>query len=63
MLSSLLIILAPLLIGYAIVLRQRGLLARINQALSAMVYLILFLMGISLALLDNLATNLLTILH
>lgn len=63
MLSGLLITLVPLLFGYLIPVRQRAIRRLINQTLSGIVYLILFLMGISLAFLDNLATNLMSILH
>ncbi|MEZ2604032.1 lysine exporter LysO family protein [Kluyvera intermedia] len=63
MLSGLLIILVPLIIGYLIPLTHRGALGLINRLLSWIVYLILFFMGISLAFLDNLATNLLAIFH
>lgn len=63
MLSGLLIILVPLIIGYLIPLRHRGALQLINRLLSWIVYLILFFMGISLAFLDNLTANLLAILH
>ena len=63
MFSGLLIILVPLILGYLIPLRQKAALKVINQLLSWMVYLILFFMGISLAFLDNLASNLLAILH
>lgn len=63
MLSGLLIILVPLIAGYLIPLKQTQLLKLINRLLSWIVYVILFLMGISLAFLDNLASNLLTILH
>lgn len=63
MLSGLLIILAPLLVGYLIPLRHVNTLKLINRLLSYIVYLILFLMGISLAFLDDLSTNLLAIAH
>ncbi|BBR58225.1 MULTISPECIES: lysine exporter LysO family protein [Enterobacteriaceae] len=63
MLSGLLIILVPLIIGYLIPLTHRSALQLINRLLSWIVYLILFFMGISLAFLDNLATNLLAIFH
>ncbi|AIR61469.1 membrane protein [Cedecea neteri] len=63
MLSGLLIILVPLLVGYLIPLKQTHLLRLIHRLLGWIVYVILFLMGISLAFLDNLASNLLTILH
>ncbi|WP_202302718.1 lysine exporter LysO family protein [Dryocola clanedunensis] len=63
MLSGLLIILVPLIVGYLIPLRQTSLLKLINRLLSWIVYVILFLMGVSLAFLDNLASNLLDIFH
>jgi len=63
MFSGLLIILIPLIMGYLIPLRQLSALKLINRLLSWIVYVILFFMGISLAFLDNLATNLLSILH
>ena len=58
MFSGLLIILVPLIVGYLIPLRHRTALQLINRLLSWIVYLILFFMGISLAFLDNLASNL-----
>lgn len=63
MLSGLLIILIPLIVGYLIPLHHTAALKLINRLLSWIVYVILFFMGISLAFLDNLATNLLAILH
>jgi len=63
MFSGLLIILVPLVAGYLIPLRARHALQLINRLLSWIVYVILFFMGISLAFLDNLASNLLSILH
>lgn len=63
MLSGLLIILIPLIVGYLIPLRHTAALRLINRLLSWIVYVILFFMGISLAFLDNLASNLLAILH
>lgn len=63
MFSGLLIILLPLILGYLILLRHDAALKLINRFLSWIVYIILFFMGISLAFLDNLATNLLSILH
>ncbi|ELQ6221086.1 lysine exporter LysO family protein [Cronobacter turicensis] len=63
MFSGLLIILAPLILGYLIPLRSAGALRLINRLLSWLVYIILFFMGISLAFLDNLSANLLAILH
>ncbi|PIJ51294.1 hypothetical protein BL250_08555 [Erwinia sp. OLTSP20] len=61
MYSGLLIILLPLIIGYLLPLIWRPLLIAINKLLSAMVYIILFFMGISLAFLENLGSNLLNI--
>ncbi|MGP3593180.1 lysine exporter LysO family protein [Vagococcus sp. WN89Y] len=63
MLSGLLIILLPLITGYLIPLHHRNTLTLINKLLSWIVYVILFFMGISLAFLDNLSANLLSILH
>lgn len=63
MFSGLLIILLPLIVGYLIPLRHASALKLINRFLSWIVYVILFFMGISLAFLDNLAANLLSILH
>ncbi len=61
MYSGLLIILLPLIIGYLIPVKKRTLLHIINKSLSGMVYVILFIMGTSLAFLDNLSTNLVLI--
>ncbi|MCG8708991.1 lysine exporter LysO family protein [Brenneria sp. 4F2] len=61
MYSGLLIILLPLVLGYLVRLRAPKILLFINHILSWMVYIILFLMGISLAFLDNLGSNLLLI--
>jgi len=61
MYSGLLIILLPLIIGYLIPLKKSALLHTINRLLSGMVYVILFIMGVSLAFLDNLSSNLLLI--
>ncbi|MER1975309.1 lysine exporter LysO family protein [Pseudocitrobacter faecalis] len=63
MLSGLLIILVPLILGYLIPLTHRPTLQLINRLLSWIVYVILFLMGVSLAFLDNLASNLLAIFY
>ena len=63
MFSGLLIILLPLVIGYLIPLHRPSALKLITRFLSWIVYVILFFMGISLAFLDNLASNLLGILH
>ncbi len=63
MLSGLLIILVPLIVGYLIPLKNTAALKTINRLLSWIVYVILFFMGISLAFLDNLSSNLLAIFH
>lgn len=63
MFSGLFIILVPLIVGYLIPLQHQAALKLINRLLSWIVYIILFFMGISLAFLDNLASNLLAILH
>ncbi|MCU5774997.1 lysine exporter LysO family protein [Erwiniaceae bacterium BAC15a-03b] len=63
MYSGLLIILLPLIIGYLLPFKRPALLRMINRLLSWMVYVILFFMGISLAFLDNLSSNLLAIFH
>lgn len=63
MFSGLLIILLPLIVGYLIPLHRESALRLINRFLSWIVYVILFFMGISLAFLDNLSANLLSILN
>ncbi|MBD3709312.1 lysine exporter LysO family protein [Klebsiella pneumoniae] len=63
MFSGLFIILLPLVVGYLLPLRHSSALKLINRMLSWIVYVILFFMGISPAFLDNLASNLLAILH
>lgn len=63
MYSGLLIILVPLIVGYFIPLKSRRLLHIVDQLLSWMVYVILFVMGVSLAFLDNLSANLLLIFN
>lgn len=63
MFLGLLIILAPLTLGYLIPVRQLSALRFIHRLLGWMVYIILFFMGISLAFLDDIAANLLTILY
>ncbi|OCG07833.1 hypothetical protein A9G13_06365 [Gilliamella sp. wkB178] len=59
---GILIALVPLSLGYLIKLKDKKWLVKINQILSWMVYFILFIMGSELAHLDNLSTNLQTIL-
>jgi len=61
MYSGLLIILLPLIVGYFIPVKRPTLLHLVNNLLSWMVYVILFIMGVSLAFLDNLSANLLMI--
>lgn len=61
MYTNLLLILVPLIIGYLLPRPPVRWLQAVNRALSAMVYVILFLMGISLAFLPNLVSNLLRI--
>lgn len=59
---GLLLILLPLVLGYLVVVKSQPWLHRINSSCSYMVYLILFIMGVSLSQLDNLATNAVTIM-
>lgn len=61
MYSSLLVILLPLIVGYLWSRPPFRWLRMIDHLLSTMVYIMLFLMGISLALLPNLANNLLLV--
>lgn len=63
MLAGLLIILLPLILGYLLPFKNRSALKFINRMLSWIVYIILFFMGISLAFLDNLSSNLVAIFH
>jgi uncharacterized membrane protein YbjE (DUF340 family) len=58
MLSGLLIVLLPLLLGYLVPVRHAGLMNLINRGVNASVYLILLLMGVSLAGLDDLMREL-----
>ncbi|MCW2258306.1 uncharacterized membrane protein YbjE (DUF340 family) [Providencia alcalifaciens] len=62
MYSGLLIILLPLILGYLIHIKNRVILSAIHRSLNSMVYIILFLMGITLALLENLSVHLVSIL-
>ncbi|HEQ1858715.1 TPA: lysine exporter LysO family protein [Providencia alcalifaciens] len=62
MYSGLLIILLPLFLGYLIPIKNKNVLHRVHQSLNSMVYVILFLMGITLALLENLNAHLVSIL-
>lgn len=54
---DLLFILLPLVFGYLIVVSSEAWLHRVNQYCGYMVYFILFLMGISLSLIDNFSEN------
>ncbi|QXC29009.1 lysine exporter LysO family protein [Aeromonas sp. FDAARGOS 1409] len=58
MLLNVLLILLPLVIGYLIPLSSTRLVKLVNQSLGKMVYLILFLMGLGLAYVENLGSNL-----
>ncbi|ELP5729637.1 lysine exporter LysO family protein [Vibrio vulnificus] len=62
MLSGMLFIFSPLLVGYLIPIASTSALARINKTTSHLIYVILSLMGLSLAALDNLSANLQVIL-
>jgi uncharacterized membrane protein YbjE (DUF340 family) len=53
-----LLILLPLVIGYLVPLSSARLIKLVNQSLGKMVYLILFLMGLGLAYVENLGSNL-----
>ena len=57
MYSGFLIVIVPLVLGYLVALKQQKYIHWVNVATSKMVYVILFLMGISLSHLDNLAQN------
>ncbi|WP_392566899.1 lysine exporter LysO family protein [Utexia brackfieldae] len=63
MYSGLLIVLLPFFLGYLFRLKDKKWLDRINFLLSLCVYLILFVMGISLAQLDNLGNHFQTIIY
>ena len=58
MLESLLIILVPMLIGYAFKIKNTKILHQFGKITMLLLYLILFIMGISLGQLDNLAQQL-----
>lgn len=62
MLSGMIFIFAPLVVGYLIVISKSQTLEQINRNTSRLVYAILFLMGLSLAALDNLGSNLWSII-
>ncbi|SHK29170.1 lysine exporter LysO family protein [Halomonas caseinilytica] len=58
MLSGLLIVLLPLVLGYLVRVRHTGLMAGINRGVNVSIYVILLLMGIGLAGLDDLGGKL-----
>lgn len=58
MLESLLIILVPMVIGYAIKIKETKILHQFGKITMLLLYIILFIMGISLGQLDNLAQQL-----
>lgn len=58
MLESLLIILVPMVIGYAIKIKEIKILHQFGKITMLLLYLILFIMGVSLGQLDNLAQQL-----
>ncbi|NOI80645.1 lysine exporter LysO family protein [Vibrio tubiashii] len=62
MFSGMLFIFAPLVVGYFISISKKALLDTINSTTSNLIYVILGLMGLSLAALDNLGQNLQLIL-
>ncbi|MCW8334012.1 lysine exporter LysO family protein [Vibrio paucivorans] len=62
MFSGMIFIFAPLVVGYLISISQEKLLSAINKTTSYLIYVILSLMGLSLAALDNLGQNLQLIL-
>lgn len=63
MYSGILIALVPLVLGYLIKISQPAKLHTINRSLTLMIYAILFLMGASLAQLDDLGGNVQSIGH
>ncbi|OLQ88263.1 hypothetical protein BIY22_08855 [Vibrio panuliri] len=62
MFSGMMFIFAPLVVGYLIAVSNSKLLDQINAMTARLVFVILALMGLSLAALDNLSQNLQTIL-
>lgn len=62
MFSGMIFIFAPLVVGYLFSISNIKILDQINVYTARLVYVILFLMGLSLAALDNLGSNLQTIL-
>ncbi|MBW3696791.1 lysine exporter LysO family protein [Vibrio sp. T187] len=62
MFSGMIFIFAPLIVGYLFSISNKKILDQINKSTSHLIYVILALMGLSLAALDNLGSNLQTIL-
>ncbi|WP_264877187.1 lysine exporter LysO family protein [Vibrio agarivorans] len=58
MFSGMIFIFAPLFLGYLFVVRNAARLNAVNRTTSYLIYIILSLMGLSLAALDNLGSNL-----
>ncbi|MFB9133876.1 lysine exporter LysO family protein [Vibrio olivae] len=63
MFSGMMFIFAPLVVGYLFTLSNTAITQTINRATSYLIYVILSLMGLSLAALDNLGQNLQTIVQ
>ena len=63
MFSGMIFIFAPLIVGYMISISKPSVLDKINATTSNLIYVILALMGLSLAALDNLGQNLQLILQ
>ena len=63
MFSGMIFIFAPLVVGYLISISKPSILDKINATTSNLIYVILALMGLSLAALDNLGQNLQLILQ
>lgn len=61
MYSGVFMIFLPLVVGYFIAIKNEVWHHRINKAVSYLIYIILFFMGLSLSALDNLGSNLQTI--
>lgn len=58
MLSGMLFIFSPLVVGYLFTVQNKNWLDTLNKATANLVYIMLFLMGLGLAALDNLGENL-----
>ncbi|EPC01112.1 membrane protein [Litchfieldella anticariensis FP35 = DSM 16096] len=58
MLTGILIVLLPLILGYLVPVRRASLMNLVNRSVNGSIYLILLLMGISLAALDDLGRQL-----